>query len=93
MLLKYICYDFGEAKNHCKGMYNGAILGVTRRINDEVEERELVSTHKHEQAMILQQMHMHYTKDYTLRLRKCSGADEEAKGVASGTADSETPDG
>ena len=42
MLLKYICYDFGEAKNHCKGMYNGAILGVTRRINDEVEERELV---------------------------------------------------
>ena len=25
-----------------KGMYNGAILGVPRRINDEVEERELI---------------------------------------------------
>lgn len=25
-----------------KGMYNGSILGVPRRINDEVEERELI---------------------------------------------------
>ena len=25
-----------------KGMYNGAILGVPCRINDEVEERELI---------------------------------------------------
>mgnify|MGYP000847626769 FL=1 len=43
--------------------------------------------------MILQQMHKHYTKDYILRLSKRSRTDEEAKGVASGTADSETPDG
>ena len=41
--------------------------------------------------MILQQMHMHYTYAYTLLLDKCSGADEEAKGVASGVADSEIP--
>ena len=27
-------------------------------------------------------MHIHYTKDYTLRLSKRLGADEEAKGVA-----------
>ena len=44
-------------------------------------------------SMILQQMHMHYTKDYTLRLSKRSHTDEESKGVASGTPDSETPDG
>ena len=25
-----------------KGMYNGAILEMTRRINNEVEERELI---------------------------------------------------
>ena len=28
--------------NRPKGMYNGAILGVPRKINDEVEERELI---------------------------------------------------
>ena len=38
-------------------------------------------------------MHKYYTKDYTLRLSKRLRTDEEAKGVASGTADSETPDG
>mgnify|MGYP006268016001 CR=1 FL=1 len=43
--------------------------------------------------MVLQQMHMHYTKDYALRLRKHLGTDKETKGVESGTADSETPDG
>ena len=42
---------------------------------------------------MLQQMHKHYKKDYILRLSKRSRTDEEAKGVASGTADSETPDG
>ena len=43
--------------------------------------------------MILQRMHKRYTKDYILRLSKRSPTDEEAKGVASGTADSEVPDG
>ena len=56
-------------------------------------QRGTPSTHKHKQAMILQQMHMHYMTDYTLRLSGRSGADEEAKGVASGTSRSETPDG
>ena len=37
-------------------------------------------------------MHKRYTKDYILRLSKRSHADEETKGVASGIADSETPD-
>ena len=38
-------------------------------------------------------MHKHYTKDYTLCLRKHLGADEEAKRVASGTDDSKTLEG
>ena len=42
---------------------------------------------------MLQQMHKHYTKDYILRLRQRLRTNEEAKGVPSGTADSETLDG
>ena len=35
--------DLWEAcTERAKGMYNGAILGVPRRIDDEVEERELI---------------------------------------------------
>ena len=31
----------GRAERH-KGMYNGSILAMPRRINDEVEEREII---------------------------------------------------
>ena len=33
---------FADLDNGNKDMYNGVILGVPRRINDEVKERELI---------------------------------------------------
>ena len=69
------------------------MIDCSKAHNKQATKLIQTGTHKHKQAMILEQMHMHYTKDYTLRLSKCSGADEEAKEVASGIADSKTPDG
>ena len=38
MILVYDTHHYDQPY----GMYNGAILGVPHRINDEVEERELI---------------------------------------------------
>ena len=39
---KVSVFQQDQINYHRKGMYNGAILGVPHRINDEVEERELI---------------------------------------------------